>query len=106
MLTTEHLRFAGDSFFDLLCTFINRLLRNIYFLSSPEFKISIASVIYKGKGKPRNHHKSYRLVRVCPLICRIIDEHIRPQAVELSRPLQSRNQYGFTENITYLMGFL
>ena len=106
MLTTEHLRFAGDSFLDLLCTFINRLLRDSYFLSSPEFKISIASVIYKGKGKPRNHHKSYRLVRVCPLICRIIDEHIRPQAVELSRPLQSRNQYGFTENITYLMGAL
>ena len=27
-------------------------------------------------------------------------------AVKISRPLQSNNQYGFTENISYLMGAL
>ena len=76
------------------------------FLSAPEFKISIASIIHTSKGNPRNLHKSYRQVQVSPLIGRLIDEHIRPMAVQLSRPLQSINQYGFTEDITYLMGTL
>ena len=54
----------------------------------------------------KNMHKSYRQVRVSPQIGRTIDEHIRPMAVSISRPLQSPNQYGFTEEITYLMGAL
>ena len=86
-LTTEHLRHSGDKVLKLLQTFINRVLENINCLSTPEFKIAVASVIHKGKGKPKNHHKSYRLVRVCPLIGRIIDEHIRPMAVQISKPL-------------------
>ena len=105
-LTPEHLKYAGEKFIDVLCTLINRVLSNLSFLSAPEFKVSIASVIHKGKGKLKTHHKSFRLVRVCPLIGRIIDEYIRPMAVELSKPRQSNNQYGFTENITYLMGAL
>ena len=88
---------------DALCTFINKVLN---FLSAPEFKLSITSVIHKGKGKSKTHHKSFRLVRSCPLIGRIIDEHMRPMAVQLSRPRQSINQYGFTENVSYLLGAL
>ena len=105
-LTPEHLKFAGDKVLTILCKLINRILDNIEYLSAPEFKTSIASVIHKGKNKPKNIHKSYRLVRVCPLIGRLINEYIRPMAVKISRPLQSKNQYGFTENISYLMGAL
>ena len=105
-LTPEHLKYAGDNVLNALCILINRVLDDINFLSAPEFKTSIASVIHKGKGKSKTHHKSYRLVRSCPLIGRIIDEHIRPMAVKLSKERQSFNQYGFTENISYLMGAL
>ena len=105
-VTTEHLKYAGDEALTLLCTLINRVIDDLKYLSAPEFKASIASVIFKGKDKPRQNHKSYRLVRVCHQIGRIIDEHIRPMAVQLSKPLQSNNQYGFTEKITYLMGAL
>ena len=85
---------------------INRIIANMEYLEAPELKVALASVIHKGKDKPKTHHKSYRLVRVCPLIGRLIDEYIRPIATQLSRPLQSNNQYGFTEDITYLMGAL
>ena len=105
-LTPEHLKHAGDEALLLMCELINRVLKNLNFLSAPEFKIAIASVKYKAKDKPKNHHKSYRLVRVCPLVGRIIDEYVRPLAVKISKPLQSKNQYGFTENITYIMGAL
>lgn len=106
MLTPEHLKYAGDKVLNILCTLFNRVLENIEFIAAPEFKTSIASVIHKGKNKPKHIHKSYRLVRVCPLIGRIIDEYIRPMAVNISKPLQSENHYGFTQNISYLMGAL
>ena len=105
-LTSEHLKYAGVRLLELLCVFINRVLKNLDYFSAPEFKTVVASVIYKGKNKPRNHHKSYRLVRVGPLIGRIIDEYIRPIANNLSSGNQSNNQYGFTENINYLQGAL
>ena len=105
-VTAEHIKYAGDEVLSILCILINRVIDDIQYLSAPEFKAAVASAIHKGKDKPKHHHKSYRLVRVCPLIGRIIDEHIRPMAVQLSKPLQSNNQYGFTENISYLMGAL
>ena len=73
-LTPKQLKYVGPRAFSLLCTFVSRVLRNLDLFSAPEFKTSIASVIYKGKSKPRNHHKSYRLVRVGSLIGRILDE--------------------------------
>ena len=105
-LTPEHLKFAGDETLLIVCQFINRILADIDFLAAPEFKLSLATIIHKGKNKPKENHKSYRLVRVCPLICRLIDEYIRPFALVLSKDLQSSNQYGFTEQISYLLGAL
>ena len=52
------------------------------------------------------NHKSHRLVRVTPLFGRLIDEHMRPALVEIVQPMQNSNQYGFTENISYLLGAL
>ena len=62
--------------------------------------------MFKGKGKSAYKHKSYRQVRVTPLIGRLLDEYLRPVKVGLTRGEQSNNQYGFTEKISYLMGAL
>ena len=45
-------------------------------------------------------------MRVTPLFGRIIDEHMRPTLVNIVRPMQNINQYGFTETVSYLMGAL
>ena len=47
-LTTEHLRYAGDNLLSLLVNFINRVLKDIHFMSATEFKMSLASVISEG----------------------------------------------------------
>ena len=73
-------------------------------MSCPELKTALGTIIYKGRGKPVNHHKSYRTVRVTPLLARIIDEYLRPATVVISRPMQDKNQYGFTEDMSYLLG--
>ena len=84
-LTVEHLRHAGDGTRLLIMRLINNIIENINVLSSPQLNTSVASVVYKGKGKPIFHHKSHRLVRVTPLFARLIDEYMRPDLVEIVR---------------------
>ena len=98
--TPEHLKYAGDEVLAILCKLINRILDNNEYVSAPEFKTSIASVIHMGKTQTKNIKKSFWVVPVCPLIGHLVDEHIRPMAVKISRQLQSNNQYGFFENIS------
>ena len=105
-LTVEHLRNVGDNSLLLILKLLNSIIDNVNFLSSPQLNTSIASVVYKAKGKPLFHHKSHRLVRVTPLFGRLIDEHMRPDLVSIVRPMQNTNQYGFTETVSYLMGAL
>ena len=75
-------------------------------LSSPELNTSVASVIYKGKDKPLTQHKSYRLVRITPLLTRLIEEYLRPHMMNIISKTQNSSQYGFTKNMSYLMGVL
>ena len=105
-LTVEHLRYAGDDTLLIIMNLLNNILENINCLSSSQLNTSVASVVYKGKSKPIFHHKSYRLVRVTSLFGRLLDEYMRPALVEIVKPMQNANQYGFTENVSYLMGAL
>ena len=84
-LTVEHLRHAGDDNLLLVLQLLNSIIDNINCLSSPQLNTSVASVIYKGKGKPIYSHKSHRLVRVTPLFARLIDEYLRSDLIEIIR---------------------
>ena len=104
-LTVEHLRYASDETLSIILSLLNSIIDNINYLSSPQLNTSVASIVYKGKDKPLHNHKSYRQVRVSPLLGRCIYE-FRPNIVKITKPIQNSSQYGFTENITYLMGAL
>ena len=105
-LTVEHLRNAGDECLECVLALINKIISNLNYLSSKQLNTSIASIIHKGKDKPVTHHKLYRQVRVTVLFAPIVDEYTRPNFIAISRPIQNINQYGFTQNITYLMAAL
>ena len=45
-------------------------------------------------------------MRVTPLIGRLLDKHMRPALVKIVKPIQNENQYGFTENMSYMLGAL
>jgi hypothetical protein len=105
-LTVEHLRYCGDETLCLILQLLNLIIDNLNYLSSPQLNTSLTSVMYKGKNKPVYHHKSYRQVRVTPLIGRLLDEFTRPVSVRNMKPFQNMNQYGFSEGITYMMGAL
>ena len=62
--------------------------------------------MFKGKDRVNTHHKSFRQVRVTPLLGRCLDEFIRPNLVKITKPLQNNSQHGFTKNVTYMMSAL
>ena len=103
-LTVEHLHYAGDDTLSVILRLLNLIIDHLNYLSSPQLNTAVATIVYKAKGKPVFSHKSYRQVRVTPLIGRLLDEYLRPVKVSLTRGQQNINQYGFSENITYMMG--
>ena len=105
-LTVEHLRYAGDETLSILLSLLNSIIDNINYLSSPQLNTSVATIVYKGKNKPIHNHKSYRQVRVTPLVARCLHEYIRPNITNITKSIQNNSQYGFTEDITYLMAAL
>ena len=86
--------------------FFYSIITHLNYLSTPQLNTAVAPVVYKGMRKPVYCHKSYRQVRVTPLIGRLLDEYLRPVKISMTRQLQNINQYGFSENITYMMGAL
>ena len=103
-LTVEHLRYCGDNTLQLILQLLNAIIEHLNYLSSPQLNTAVATVIHKGKGKSTYTYKSYRQVRVTPLIGRLLDEFLRPVKLSMTRRTQNINQYGFTECITYMMG--
>ena len=87
-LTVEHLRHAGDQTLSLVLFLLNSIIDNINQMSSAQLNTAVASIVYKaGKNKSVYEHKSYRQVRVSPLIGRCLDEFLRPNLIK------SRNLY-------------
>ena len=85
---------------------MNDIIDDVNCLSSPQLNTAIATVVYKGKQKSLYNNKSFRLVRILPLLCRIFDEYVRPNFIKITKPLHNPNQYGFTAGINYLMAAL
>ena len=106
MLTVEHLRYAGDTALSYILQLLNKIIDNLNYLSPPQLNTAIATVVHKGKGKSIYHHKSYRLVRVTPLLGRLLDEYVRPEFLRNTKPNRNPNQYGYTAGINYLLAAL
>ena len=104
MLTVEHLRHAGDNARLHILNLMNDLINDIYYLTCPQVKKGLSSVIFKGKLKSKTISSSYRRITVTPQLGGILDRYIDPVAEDLFRHVQSPDQFGFTKDISYLMG--
>ena len=102
-LTVEHLRYCGNQAKLQILSFINRILKDIYFLTCPQIKLGLGTALHKGKKKPINMSRSYRRITVSPQLGAIIDYYIDPAAESLFRSVQSPDQLGFTAGLSYLM---
>ena len=89
-----------------MLTHLNNILDNINYLSSSQLNTAVATVVYKQRQKPVHHHKSHRLVRVSPLIGRLIGEYLRPAHIAMSKLNPNQNQSGYTEGVNFLLAAL
>ena len=102
-LTVEHLRYCGISAKLSILKLLNRIIDDIYYLTCPQVKLGLGSALHKGKNKPTSKSKSYRRITVTPYIGSILDRYVDPIAEKLFRKVQSPDQLGFTEKLSYLM---
>ena len=101
--TVEHLRECGEAAQDCIRELINMIIRNIYYLSCSQAKVGLGTSIHKSRKKPVDLSQSYRRVTVTPQIGGILDRYINPDARALFRLVQDPGQYGFTEEMSYLL---
>ena len=102
-LTVEHLRYLGHSAKHCILNLVNSALDSISLMSCPQVKLGVSSIIYKAKKKPVHKSDSYRVVTVSPQIGAIIDRYIEPKSEAIFRQVQSPDQLGFTQNMSYLL---
>ena len=102
-LTIEHLRYCGPDALQEILNLINRILKDIYYLTCQQLKLGLASAIFKGKNKPPNSSNSYRRITVTPYIGAIIDHYLAPIGESIFLKTQSPDQLGFTSGISYLL---
>ena len=90
----------------MILDLLNKSSDNISFLTTYRLNTAVATIVHKGKGRLITEHKSHRLVRVSNFFGRLIDEHLRPFFLEITRPHQSPVQYGYTTGVSYLLAAL
>ena len=105
-VTAEHLRHCGDQAKLHILDLINRILKDMYYLSCPQIKLGLGTAIYKSRNKPIAKSSSYRRITVTPLLGAIIDYYLDPKAEALFRRVQSPDQLGFTAGVTYLLAVI
>jgi hypothetical protein len=102
-VTVEHIRNCGTQAKLCVVGLINRILKDIYYLTCPQIKAGLGTAVYKGKKKPIAMSNSYRRITVTPIIGAIIDYYVDPVAESIFRQVQSPDQLGFTSGLSYLM---
>ena len=105
-LTVEHLRHCGSQAQQQILSYINRILKNIYYLSCPQIKLGLGTPIYKAKKKPLAMSSSHRRITVSPVLGAIIDYYLDPIAESVFRPVQSPDQLGFSSGLSYLLAVI
>ena len=102
-LTVEHIQNCGPQAKIAILNLLNSILSQIYYLTCSQLKTGLGTALHKGKGKPVDRSESYRRITVTPHIGSILDRYIDPLTERIFRQVQSPDQLGFTEGISYLM---
>ena len=99
-LQLEHIKNVDDDTREIIREMINKILPGIpTSYSNTLINTRIATMIYKGKSKPKNKVSSYRRVSIGSIFQKIIDQQMIKYAGKLMKEAQSKRQFGFTEKL-------
>ena len=72
---------------------LNSLIADTSNASIIELNVALGSILYKGHGKDKTNHRSYRTISTCPFLSKSIDYYLRDLYHECWDSCQASTQY-------------
>ena len=102
-IAKENLAWLSEKSKSMIYPMIGEMLGDPRLYSSTMNNMSVASYLYKGKKKPRDSVSSYRKISIGTTMSKTADALMAPTTQAIAKKSQQGTQFGFTENLNYLM---
>ena len=102
-LMKENITRNSKSIQKKFCEIINGMISDPANYCSSLCSTSVASFLYKGKGKNRQDPTSYRKISIGSLFNKVVDKIFSHETQEVAKENQPPTQYGFTEGVNFLL---
>ena len=101
-VSKENLINLSEESQNIVFPYINDMLRDNEKYETLFANISVASYLYKGKGKPLDKVTSYRKISIGSYMAKVVDRIMATITQDISKRNQQGTQYGFTPGYNYL----
>ena len=98
----EHLLYASRDTSSYMVDLINQILDQPDLYCHTAISRSIASMLHKGKNRPKDKIGNYRRIQICTLSQKIIQKIIAAPAGEMVKDSMVPTQWGFTPKVSFL----
>ena len=76
-MTVNHYNYAGPAGWRHFHLLLNCFLNDVNNTSITEINVVYVCILFKGHGKDKTSHRSYRTISTCPVIAKALDLYIR-----------------------------
>ena len=87
----------------MFCDIINDMIQTPENYSSSLCSTSVASFLFKGKGKDRLDPTSYRKISIGSIYNKVVDKIYSHETQEVAKKNQPETQFGFTGGVNFLL---
>ena len=101
-LSIEHILLADQSIIDLLMELLNTIIVDLDWASHPLINLGIATMLYKGKGKPLDDPTSFRRIQISCLYMKLLQRLTVYHSGKITEKHALPTQYGFRKNVSFL----
>ena len=102
-VTKENIIHLSGKGKELVLPLINDMLTDPELYCQIFSNMSVASYLFKGKGKPRDLVTSYRKISIGTFCTKVVDRIMAPETKEIAKKGTQNTQYGFTPGLNYLL---
>ena len=98
----ENFTNATDETIDTVVDLLNDILKDPVLFCHTSISRSWATMLYKGKGKPRDKISSYRRIQVSTMVQKILQQVIAEPAGKMTEKCKVPTQWGFSKGVSFL----
>ena len=98
----EHLLHASTNTSVYMVELLNQILDEPQMFAHTAISRSLASMLHKGKGRPKDDIGNYRRIQISTLAQKLLQKVIINPAGEMTKHSMVPTQWGFTSNVSFL----